>query len=243
MMDSWERFKIGAAITGTALFMLGLRWISDLAFPERYLVEPAYKIAGVSETAVDLSSLQKTWPAGFSGQWRRAELRHYMGNIEKATVPLSAEGSPVLAAPAAPVDLGTSLAAADVEKGKQSARVCTSCHTFDQGGQDRTGPGLWNIVGRDIAAHGAFAYSSALAAQPGDWTYEQLDRYLTNPAKAVPGNKMAFNGIRNAQARANVIAFLSTLSASRVPFPKAEAPKAVEAPTERSEAAPAAAGG
>jgi cytochrome c len=242
-MASWEKFKIGAAITGTILFMFVLRWISDLAFPETYLVEPAYKIAGVSEAAVNLGALQKSWPASFSEPWRREKLRHYMSNIEKVSVPTSAEGSPGLVAPAPPVDLGTSLAAADVEKGRQSARVCMSCHTFDQGGKDLTGPGLWNIVGRDVASHGAFKYSSAIAAEPGNWTYEQLDRYLTNPAKAIPGNKMAFNGIRNAQARANVIAFLSTLSASRVPFPKAEAPKTIEPPTQRSEAAPAAAGG
>jgi cytochrome c len=166
-----------------------------------------------------------------------------MSNSAQVSGPTSPGGAAALAAPAPPVDLGTALAAADVEKGRQSARVCMSCHSFDQGGKDLTGPGLWSIVGRDIASHGAFKYSSAMTAAPGGWTYEELDRYLTSPAKAIPGNKMAFNGIRNAQARANVIAFLSTLSPSQVPFPKPKPPESAETPIQRSEAQPAAAGG
>jgi len=229
-MDGWERFKIGAAITGTVLLMLALRWITDLVFPETYVAEPAYKIPGVDVPAVDLGSLQRSWPAGLGEPGGRARLRDYMSDIEKVTVPPSAEGPPALAAPAPQVDLATLLAAADVNKGRQTARVCTSCHTFDQGDQDRTGPGLWGVVGRDVASRETFAYSSAFAAQTGSWTYERLDHYLTNPAKAVPGNKMAFAGLRKAQDRANVIAFLSTLSASPVPFPKAEKSKIVETP-------------
>src|SRR5262249_6391298 len=109
---------------------------------------------------------------------------------------------------------------ADVEKGRQTAQVCMSCHTFDQGGQDRVGPPLWGVVGRDVHASKTFSYSSAFAAQMGNWTYERLDSWLANPAKVVPGTKMSFAGLRKDQDRANVIAYLSTLSASRVPFPK-----------------------
>jgi cytochrome c len=148
-----------------------------------------------------------------------------MNNIEKVTVPRSAEATPALAAPAPVVDLGTLLAAADAQKGRQTAMVCTSCHTFDQGGEDRTGPSLWGVVGRNVASRKTFTYSSAFAAQTGNWTYERLDRWLANPAKAVPGTKMTFAGIRKPEDRANVIAFLSTLSASPVPFPKPEKPK------------------
>ena len=110
-------------------------------------------------------------------------------------------------------------------------------HTFEQGGPDRTGPNLWGIVGRNVASHKPFTYSSAFSAQTGAWTYERLDHYLTNPAKAVPGNKMGFAGLRKPEDRANVIAFLSTLSTSRVPFPKPEKPKVVEAAS-RQTAAP-----
>jgi cytochrome c len=227
-MDTWERLKIGAAIAGTALVFLVIHWITDLVFPETYVAKPGYKVAGVSEPAVDLGSLQRSWPAGLPEQGGRANVRDYMRNIEKVTVPRSAEGPPALAAPAPQVDLATLLAAADVQKGRQTAQVCTSCHSFDQG-QDRTGPSLWGVVGRNVAARGTFTYSSAFRGQTGSWTYERLDHYLANPAKAVPGNKMGFAGLRKAEDRANVIAFLSTLSASPVPFPKAEQSKIVEA--------------
>jgi cytochrome c len=226
-MDGWEKLKIGAAVTGTVLLVSVIRSIADFAYPVTYVTEVAYKVPGVSEPAVDLSSIQRSWPADLSVLGGRAKLRDYMSNIEKVAVPSSAEAPPVLAAPAPQVDLATSLAAADVEKGRQTARACLSCHTVDQGGQDRTGPGLWGVVGRDVASRAPFTYSSALAAQTGNWTYERLDRYLTNPAKAVPGNKMAFAGLRKAEDRANVIAFLSTLSASPVPFPKPEKPSGV----------------
>jgi cytochrome c len=229
-MDTWERLKIGAAFAGTGLVFLVIHWITDLAFPETYVAIPGYKVPGVSEPAVDLASLQRSWPAGLSEEGGRANVRDYMRNIEKASVPPSAEGPPALAAPAPQVDLATLLAAADVQKGRQTAQVCTSCHTFDQGGQDRTGPSLWGVVGRNVASRGTFTYSSAFRAQTGSWTYERLDHYLTNPAKAVPGNKMGFAGLRKAEDRANVIAFLGTLSTSPVPFPKAEKPKMVETP-------------
>ncbi len=228
-MDGWERLKIGAAGTGTVLVIFVLRWISDLVFPETYVATPAYRVPGVSVPVVDLASLQRSWPAGVSEQGGHAKLRDYMTNIEKVAVPRSAEAPPALAAPAPQVDLPTALAAADVEKGRQTARVCTSCHTFEQGGQDRTGPNLWGIVGRGVASRGTFTYSSAFAAQTGSWTYERLDHYLTSPAKAVPGNKMAFAGLRRAEDRANVLAFLRTLSASPVPFPKAEKSKVTAA--------------
>jgi cytochrome c len=219
-MNTWERLKIGAAITGTVLVFLVIHWITDLVFPETYVAAQGYKVAGVSEPAVDLASLQRSWPAGLRQQGGRANVRDFMKNIEKVSVPRSAEESPAVAAPAPQVDLGTALAAADVAKGRQTAQVCTSCHTFDQGGQDRTGPSLWGIVGRNVASRKTFTYSGAFAAQTGSWTYERLDRWLANPAKAVPGTKMAFAGLHNAQDRANVIAFLSTLGASPVPFPK-----------------------
>lgn len=219
-MDGWEKLKFGGAIAGVAFVMLGIRGLTDLVFPETHLAVPAYKVAGVNEQAVDLAALQRTWPAGLRQQGGGRQLRAYMSNIEKVAVPTSVGGAAVVAAPAPQIDLATALAAADVEKGRKSAQVCTSCHTFDQGGQDRTGPGLWGVVGRDVASRPGFAYSSAMSAQGGDWTYERLDHYLAAPAKAVPGTKMAFAGIRKPQDRANVIAFLSTLSPSPAPFPK-----------------------
>jgi len=227
-MDTWERLKIGIALAGVALVFVVIKGMTGVAFPETYTVRQGYKVPGVSEPGVDLASLQRSWPEGLRVQGGRATVRGYMSNIEKVTVPRSEEAVPAPAAPAPPVDLGTLLAAADPAKGKQTAQVCTSCHAFDQSGQDRIGPGLWGVVGRGVATHPGFKYSSAFAAQTGTWTYQRLDHYLTNPAKDIPGNRMGFAGLRRPQDRANVIAYLGSLSASPVPFPKPEPSKAVE---------------
>ena len=118
--------------------------------------------------------------------------------------------------------LGVLLAAADVGKGEKVAKKCVSCHTFEQGGKNKIGPNLWSIIGRDRATVEGFGYSSALTDAGGGWGYEELDAYLKKPAEALPGNKMTFAGLRKAQDRANIIAFLRTQSDSPPPLPPAE---------------------
>jgi len=227
-MDTWEKLKIGLAGAGVVVALVAIHEITDYAFAEPPSAKFGYKVADVTELPVNLATLQRSWPAGLGEQGGRGSVLGFMSNIEKVSVPRSAEVTP-LVAPEPPADLGTLLAAADPKKGQQTAMVCASCHTFDSGGPDHTGPNLYGLVGRNIASHGSFAYSSAFKAQTGPWTYDRLDHYLSSPQKAVPGNKMAFNGIRRAEDRANVIAYLSTLSAAPAPFPKPEKPKVAEA--------------
>jgi cytochrome c len=78
---------------------------------------------------------------------------------------------------------------------------------------------LWGVVGRPIGSHGGFAYSPAMKAQQGAWSYERLDQFLASPARDVPGTKMAFAGLRRAQDRAAVIKYLATLGGS-APAPR-----------------------
>lgn len=135
-------------------------------------------------------------------------------------------------------DIGTLLAAADPTEGEGEARKCQSCHNFAKDGPNGQGPNLWGIVGRPTASHAGFNYSDAMkahAAEAPNWTYEQLNAFLLSPKEHVPGTKMSFGGVKNDEERANIIAFLSTLSDSPVPFP---AP-AVTAPAEGAEATPA----
>ena len=115
--------------------------------------------------------------------------------------------------------LAALLAAADVERGVKVARKCVACHTFEQGGKNKVGPNLWNVVGRDMAMMEGFSYSSAMKGAEGAWSFASLDEFLTRPKKFMPGNKMTFPGLKKAVDRANVIAYLRTLSDSPRPLP------------------------
>jgi cytochrome c len=194
-------------------------WFAGQVVAPEYPRQRGYEVAGVPP--VDLAAVQRAWPVGDTTE-ERDELIGYIGHIEKASVPVSVEAP---AMPEAPVDLGTLLASADPERGRKTAQTCMACHDLSPNGPNRIGPNLWGVVGRPIASHGGFAYSPALKTLGGQWTYEELDHFLTSPARAVPGTKMAFAGIRNPRDRASLIAFLATIGASKPPFP-APAPPA-----------------
>ncbi|MEN0653602.1 MULTISPECIES: c-type cytochrome [Hyphobacterium] len=131
------------------------------------------------------------------------------------------------------IDLGTLLANASADAGERIARRCVSCHTFEQGGANGTGPNLWGVVGADKATHAGFGYSAALSSMEGTWTYENLDAFIENPRGYVPGTNMSFAGLRGEEDRADLLAYLQTLSADPVPFP---APAPAEADTTGDEA-------
>ena len=135
------------------------------------------------------------------------------------------------------------LAKADPKKGEASVALCKVCHSFDKGAPSPIGPNLYGVVGRKIASLEGFNYSPALKAKAseGDWTFEHLDLWLTNPQAFAPGTTMAFPGIPDLKTRADVIDFLRTKSDSPVPLPEA-APAAAPAPAaeEKPAEAPAA---
>jgi cytochrome c len=129
--------------------------------------------------------------------------------VAGATVALGQEAPAPESAPA-PV------AAADPKKGEASARKCAPCHSFDPDGKAKVGPNLWGVVGRAVASVPDYKYSEAMVAfsQGGAklWTLEELDPYLLDPRKHVPGTKMAFPGLKKDDDRANVLAYLASLS-------------------------------
>ena len=113
------------------------------------------------------------------------------------------------------------LAAADVAAGQKMSRKCTACHTLEEGGAKKIGPNLWNLVGRAIASVDGFKYSKSLQEMSGDaWSYENLDGFLGNPKGWAPGTKMSFAGLKKIQDRANLIAYLRSLSGSLAPLPE-----------------------
>ncbi len=147
------------------------------------------------------------------------------------------------AEPAAPeVPLGVLLASADATAGEASVKKCASCHNFDEGGSNKTGPLLYGVVGRLIGSHEGFAYSPAMEEHKakGDlWSYENLNAFITAPKTFTPGTKMSFSGVKDPVERANILAYLQSLSPSPVPFPVAEAAPA-EGAAPAAEAAPVA---
>jgi cytochrome c len=137
-------------------------------------------------------------------------------------LPTSGPATEVAAGPAAPADppLPILLAKADAAKGAQFAKVCQTCHNFEKGAGPKIGPPLFGVVGRPIASIPGFNYSDSLKAVGGNWTFEALNVMVGNPKTEASGTKMTFPGEHDARKRADILAYLQTLSDSPVPFPK-----------------------
>jgi cytochrome c len=120
------------------------------------------------------------------------------------------------------------VANASAERGAQVAKQCMICHNLRQGQGPKVGPDLYGVVGRPVASMPSFHYSAALKAKGGTWTFDALNTWLTNPRADVPGTAMTFAGISNEKQRADVVAYLNTLSAH--PLPTAKSAGASAAP-------------
>jgi len=133
----------------------------------------------------------------------------------------STAGSTAQAAPAEETlpDFGTVLPAADIAAGKEISARCEQCHDLSKGGPNKIGPNLWGVVGRARATHPGFDYSSAMMTSHDAWSYGDLFRYLKSPQAMVPGTKMSFAGLRSAQDRINLIAYLRTQADSPLAIP------------------------
>ena len=151
------------------------------------------------------------------------------GSEEKADAP----AAPVAAAPAAPAaaapapaapagpPAATDVATLDgvqfasltgtAAAGKLVFAQCRTCHVTDPG-VNRIGPSLAGIIGRAAGTVPAFAYSPANSGSGITWTKEKLFQYLENPQRVVPGTKMIFPGLPDAQRRADLIAYLENPS-------------------------------
>jgi cytochrome c len=101
----------------------------------------------------------------------------------------------------------------DLEAGEKKFRKCKACHSLDEG-KNGVGPSLWGIVNRDVASIEGFKYSDAMMAREGTWTGAKLFEYLENPRGVLPGTKMTFRGLKDAQDRINVIGFLNEVDGS-----------------------------
>lgn len=159
-------------------------------------------------------------------------------------IEVAEEASEGGAAPAVAEDppVETLLASAKVDAGAAVAKKCGACHNFVEGAGAKVGPDLYNIVDRGIGSVDGFKYSDPLqkAHAAGEkWTYKHLYHFLKNPKADMPGTAMGFAGLPKSEDRANLIAYLRSLSHDPVPLPAPEAAAPAEAAPAAAEAAPA----
>ena len=102
-------------------------------------------------------------------------------------------------------------AAADPAGGERLFRACAACHSLEAG-DNGTGPYLHGVVGRDKGAAQGFGFSDAMASQEGSWTPENLSAFLESPRNYTPGTTMSYNGMRDVEDRATLIAYLATFA-------------------------------
>lgn len=169
--------------------------VEDYAYP--VVVEEAETVAG-TETAAETPAGEETAAETPAGEETAAE------------APAEEDGA---------AGIATLLASADADDGQKVARKCAACHTFDEGGANRVGPNLWGVVNKDVGSHEGYSYSSAMADLGGEWTYEKLDAFLADPKGYVSGTKMSFAGIKDPEDRADLIAYLRSLSGDPAPLP------------------------
>ncbi len=105
-------------------------------------------------------------------------------------------------------------ASAKHDNGARLAQMCRACHTFGAGEAVLVGPNLYRIFGRDAGSGDEFDYSEAMRSADFVWTPAALDAWLAQPARFLPGNRMTFAGVPDADDRADVIAYLLAATAA-----------------------------
>jgi cytochrome c len=131
------------------------------------------------------------------------------------------DAAPAAAAPAA-APIADRMKETNADAGAKVFGNCKACHNANEGGPNQVGPNLWGVVGGPAAHMSTFAYSDAMQARAktGEkWTYDDLDKFLTNPKAYIPGTKMGFAGLAKPEDRAAVIMYLRSMSSTPMPMP------------------------
>ena len=131
----------------------------------------------------------------------------------------AAGGEKAAAPPPEPIE--KLLQTASVQKGEASAKKCAACHTFAKGDKNGVGPNLYGIVGDHKGEGRGFNFSAAMKAKGGTWSIDELNQFIASPKGFVPGTAMGFAGIPKDTERADVLAYLNSLSDKPAPLPTA----------------------
>ncbi len=124
------------------------------------------------------------------------------------------EGTVVNASAEATIDISSLLALGDIAHGEKVFKKCKACHSIKQGGANKIGPKLWNVMFRPVGAVTDYKYSKSLSTYQKEWTWEEMNGFLIKPATWIKGNKMGFAGLKSEKDRASVILYLNQNSDS-----------------------------
>ena len=129
------------------------------------------------------------------------------------------EGEALQASAESSVDITALLAMGDIAHGEKVYKKCKACHSIKQGGGNKIGPALWNVIFRPVGSITDYKYSKALSSYGKEWSWEEMNGFLIKPSSWIKGNKMGFAGLKNEKDRASVILYLNQNSDNPKPLP------------------------
>ena len=129
------------------------------------------------------------------------------------------EGMEVKASAESSVDISALLAMGDIAHGEKQFKKCKACHSIKQGGGNKIGPKLWNVMFRPVGSITDYKYSKALSSYSKEWNWEEMNGFLIKPSKWIPNNKMGFAGLKSEKDRASVLLYLNQNSDDPQPLP------------------------
>ena len=119
------------------------------------------------------------------------------------------EGDTLQASAETSIDITALLEMGDIAHGEKVYKKCKACHSIKQGGGNKIGPALWNVIFRPVGSVTDYKYSKALSSYGKEWTWEEMNGFLIKPSKWIPNNKMGFAGLKSEKDRASVILYLN----------------------------------
>ncbi len=237
-MDNFEMTKVAGAVLSALLLIFGAKEIIEMR-TEHNAGKPGYTLPGAEPPAAEAKAGAK--PPDTKSADANSAGKDAAGPDKKtaqapndaakgaAATPPKAEGAAAVpqkadaAVPALGAGAGIAplLAKANVDNGKAIFGKCRSCHVAESGKPSTVGPNLWGVANRPKGTLTSYVnYSEGMKSKGGNWTFDDLSTFLTNPKAFVAGTKMGFAGLPEASDRADVIAYLATLSDTPVPLPK-----------------------
>lgn len=161
--------------------------------------------------------------------WIGVHIADFLTASKAPPKPVVAAASTAPAAAAAIPSINGLILKADVKKGAAFVQQqCSACHSVNQGGANGVGPNLYGVMGAPMFAHAGYHFSSAVEkVAKGNWGYQKMNAWLLDPQTFASGTRMGYPGIKNDVQRADVIAYLRTLSANPIALPSATATAAV----------------